>query len=147
LKKGNETFANEQDLLIESADHKLIPLFSTVPGITLPAHIEILGSFSFSACVSHSQVSFESNSRLTRIESDGFSSSLLSSIDIPRSVEVPCESCFSWCRQLSRVTFEPGSRLTRIESDAFSDSSLESVEIPRSVQFIAGSALSGVELS
>jgi hypothetical protein len=46
-------------------------------------------------------VSFELNSRLTRIESSSFSSSSLQSIVMPRNVEIICSSCFSFCQPLS----------------------------------------------
>jgi hypothetical protein len=54
----------------------------------IPRNVEILGSNCLSYCKSLSSITFESNSRLTRIESETFSSSSLQSILIPRNVEI-----------------------------------------------------------
>jgi TPR repeat protein len=85
-------------------------------------------------------ISFESNSRLIRIESDAFSESSLQSIVIPMSVEILGSSCFSFCRSLSSISFESNSRLIRIESRAFSDSSLQSIMIPMNVEILGSSS-------
>jgi hypothetical protein len=60
------------------------------------------GSFAKSVCI----ISFEWESRLTRIESSAFSGSSLQSIVIPRNVEILCSSCFSCCESLSSISFE-----------------------------------------
>jgi hypothetical protein len=88
---------------------------------------------------SFSSISFESNSRLLRIESDAFSRSSLQSIVIPSSVEILGSSCFSECKSLSSISFESHSRLLRIASDAFSKSSLQSIVIPSSVEILGSS--------
>jgi hypothetical protein len=49
-------------------------------------------------CKSHFSISFESDSRLTRIESEAFSSSSLESIEIPRTVEILGSSWISKCK-------------------------------------------------
>jgi hypothetical protein len=113
----------------------------------MPSTVQILGSDCFLSCKSLSSISFESNSRLTRIESEAFSYSSLESILIPFDIEILGSSCFSCCHSLSSLSFESNSRLTRIESHAFSSSSLESIVILRNVQFIDGSAFSSVRLS
>jgi hypothetical protein len=69
-------------------------------------------------------ISFESKSRLMRIESNAFSYSSLQSIVIPNSVEILGSFCFSRCKSLSSISFESNSRLMRIESHAFSGLSL-----------------------
>jgi hypothetical protein len=46
----------------------------------IPRNVEIVGSYCFSSCKSLSSITFESNSHLTRIESEAFSSSSLQSI-------------------------------------------------------------------
>jgi hypothetical protein len=43
----------------------------------IPMNVEILGSKCFSSCKSLSSITFESNSHLTRIESEAFYGSLL----------------------------------------------------------------------
>jgi hypothetical protein len=103
--------------------------------IDISNDIEILGSSCFSFCKSLSSISFESNSQLTRIESNAFSYSSLESIVIPSSVEILCSKCFSNCESLSSLSFESNSRLTRIESHAFDGISCPIV-IPRTVLFV-----------
>jgi hypothetical protein len=49
----------------------------------IPRNVEILESKCFSNCRSLSSITFESNSRLTRIESEVFCDSSLQSILIP----------------------------------------------------------------
>jgi hypothetical protein len=48
-------------------------------------------------------ITFESQTRLTRIESEAFSSSSFESIEIPRNVEILGSSCFSQCKSLSSI--------------------------------------------
>jgi hypothetical protein len=121
--------------------------FSRSSAIEITRDIEILGSKCFSRCYSLLSMTFESNSHLTRIESEAFSYSSLQSILIPRNVEILCSKCFSFCTSLSSITFESNSHLTRIESFVFSFSQLRSIEIPRNVQFIDDSAFLAVNLS
>jgi hypothetical protein len=65
-------------------------------------------------------VTFESNSKLLRIEEYAFSGCLsLSAISIPASVGILRAHCFNQCSSLSSVTFEQGSKLSRIETNAF----------------------------
>jgi hypothetical protein len=78
----------EKELLIDIVDHKLIRNLSSSFSVIIPCDIEILCSFCFSWCKSLQSISFKSNSRLTRIESEVFSLSSLSSIFIPRNVEM-----------------------------------------------------------
>jgi hypothetical protein len=59
-------------MLIDIVDHKLIHDFSSSSSVTIPSDIEILGSKWFSSCPLLTKISFESNSRLTRIESEAF---------------------------------------------------------------------------
>jgi hypothetical protein len=147
IESGNAIFAIEKDFLIDVFHHKLIQNFSKSSAIELGRNIEILGSKCFSYCQLLSSITFESNSRLIRIESLAFSQSSLRSIMIPKSVEILGSSCFSFCYSLSSITFESNSQLIRIESLAFSFTSLQSIEIPRNVQFIDGSAFANLFLS
>jgi hypothetical protein len=113
----------------------------------IPKNVEILGSKCFYCCKSLSSITFESNSRLTRIESEAFYGSSLQSILIPKNVEILGSKCFSLCQSLSSITFESNSRLTRIESEAFSSSSLQSIAMPSAIRFIASDAIEiGVEI-
>jgi hypothetical protein len=67
-------------------------------------------------------VTFESGSRLERIEEYAFHGSGLKSIDIPSSVVVLGKQSFSRCNALESVTFESGSRLERINKSMFEHS-------------------------
>jgi hypothetical protein len=58
----------KNDFLTDIVDHRLIRHFSRSSHIDIMNTIEILGSSCFSRCKSLSSISFESNSRLKRIE-------------------------------------------------------------------------------
>jgi hypothetical protein len=149
IESGNQRFVFENCFLIDVVDHKLIRNFSESSHIEIPADIEILGSSCFAFCKSLSAISFECNSRLTRIDSEAFASSSLQSIVIHRSVEILGSSCFEFCESLSSISFESNSRLTRIESGAF-PASLPILQLPSSILFVAHDAhpnLSSLSLS
>jgi hypothetical protein len=78
-------------------------------------------------------VTFESGSRLERIEESAFYGSGLKSVEIPSSVGVLGKKNFYQCKSLESATFESGSRLERIEELVFYESGLKSIEIPSSV--------------
>jgi hypothetical protein len=143
IESGNDIFVIEGDLLIDVFHHKLIRNFSLSSSIEIGRNIEILGSKCFSCCESFSSITFESNSHLTRIESEAFSHSSLQSILIPRNVEILGSKCFYWSRRLSSIIFESNSHLTRIESEAFS--SLQSILIPSSVEILGSNCFSFCE--
>jgi hypothetical protein len=136
IENGNTTFVVENDLLIDILFHKLIRNFSRSSKVDIPNHIEIFGLSCFSYCKSLSSISFESNSRLTRIEASAFSESSLQSIIIPSNVEILCSRCFSYCKSFSYISFESNSRLTRIESHPFYGLSC-TIVIPSTVLFVA----------
>jgi hypothetical protein len=92
--EGNETFSLENDFLIDIIHHRLVHSFSNSSNITIPAHIEILGSSCFFHCDSLISISFEPNSRLRRIESDAFFRSSLQSMVIPHTVQFIDSSAF-----------------------------------------------------
>jgi phage protein U len=100
----------------------------------------------FSHCQSLTSVTFDANSRLSRLEKEAFCGSGLQSIHLPGSLEVICGSCFSSCRSLSSVTFDSLSKLKRIERYAFARTALRDLIIPGCVSSFAGSALAGVQL-
>jgi uncharacterized protein YuzB (UPF0349 family) len=141
IEPGNDIFVIENDLLIDVARHKLIRNFSQLSAIEIGINIEMLESKCFSSCKSLSSILFESNSRLTRIESFAFSSRSLQSILIPSNVEILGSGCFSYCESLSSITFESNSQLTRIESEAFSSSSFRSIILPSIILFVASDAI------
>jgi hypothetical protein len=134
IESGNNLFVMANEFLLDIMHHKLILNFSTSSTIEIVNNVEILGSKCFSSCQSLSSITFESNSHLTRIESEAFYQSSLQSIMIPKNVEILGPKCFSSCQSLSSITFESNSRLTRIKSEAFSSSSLQSLVIPKNVE-------------
>jgi hypothetical protein len=72
----------------------------------------------FAECKSLKAISFESNSKLSRIERKAFYWSGLTSIHLPASVEVICESCFSNCKSLESLTIDRGSKLCESQFSA-----------------------------
>jgi hypothetical protein len=88
IESGNEYLVIEREFLIDVIHHRLIRNFSTQSDVKIPLNIEIVGCSCFSCCHSVSSISFESNSQLTRIESDAFSDSSLQSIIIPSTVQI-----------------------------------------------------------
>jgi hypothetical protein len=72
IESGNEILVVENEFLIDIVDHKLIRNFSRSSNIEIRSDIETVGSSCFSSCESLSSISFESNSRLIRIESQAF---------------------------------------------------------------------------
>jgi hypothetical protein len=120
IESGNEIFVVENDFLIDIVHHKLIRNFSKLSKIVVCRNIEIVGSRCFSYCKSFSSITFESNSRLTRIESESFSFSSLESIVIPRNVEFIDGSAFVGVT-LSSIAIESGNEIFVIENDFLID--------------------------
>jgi hypothetical protein len=87
--------------------------------IEIPSSVVILGKTSFGECKSLESVTFESGSRLERIDDMAFSGSGLKSIEIPSSVVILGKESFSHCGSLETVTFETGSRLEWINKSMF----------------------------
>jgi predicted metal-binding protein len=145
IESGNEMFVIEKDFLIDILHHKLIRNLSKSSEVEIARTIEIVGSNCFSCCKSLSSITFESDSLLTRIESEAFSYSSLRSILIPRNVEILGSECFYNCISLSSIIFESNSLLTRIEREAFSESSLQSILIPRNVEILCSQCFSHCE--
>jgi hypothetical protein len=115
--------------------------------IEIPSSVVVLGKSSFRGCESLEPLTFESGSRLERIEDSAFSWSGLKSIEIPSSVVVLGKSSFCGCESLESVTFESDSRLERIEESVFVGSGLKSLEIPAGVTFVDGSAFARLSLN
>jgi hypothetical protein len=72
IENGNERFEIRGEMLIDNVDHTLICLFSNSLSVIIPRDIEILGPSCCASRESLSRVSFEVESRLTRIESHAF---------------------------------------------------------------------------
>jgi hypothetical protein len=119
--------------------------------VMIPADVCEIGEKCFHLCGSLCEVTFETGSKLQRIEKSAFSQTDLKKMTIPSSVEVIGESCFHSCVSLSevtfegkfshtvsdsQVTFETGSKLQRIEELAFWQTGLKKMTIPSSVEVI-----------
>jgi hypothetical protein len=120
IEAAHDRFAIENDFLIKIVDHQLVRKFSRSLHIDIVVTIEIVGSLSFYSCKSLSSISFESSSRLTRIEWTTLSCSSVQLIEIPRNVEIVWSSCFWRCGCLLSISFESDPRVTRSEWGIFS---------------------------
>jgi hypothetical protein len=98
--------------------------------IIRPSSVEVLSERCFSECKSLSSVTFESGSKLSRIEKNAFAGTGLIDIIIPASVDFLGEGCFADINSLSSVAFESESRLSRIEKPAFRETGLVEIVLP-----------------
>jgi hypothetical protein len=133
----------------EWLNHHLESLAFSLTGlqsIHLPESLEVICEICFADCISLASVTFDANSRLSRLESLAFYKSGLESIHLPGSLEVICESCFFYCKSLTSVTFDSISRLQRIGNSAFAFTALTALVIPGCISSFAGSALAGLQL-
>jgi hypothetical protein len=106
IESGNDIFLIQNDFLIDVLHHKLIRNFSRSSAIEVGRNIEILGSDCFSSCHSLSSIRFESNSHLTRIESDAFHGSSLHSILIPATILFIASDAFDVALQIQLVDLD-----------------------------------------
>jgi hypothetical protein len=86
-------------------------------------------------------ISFESPSRLRRIETEAFDScASLDMICIPACVEILGSRCFHCCLMLMSTVFETGSTLRSIESEAFDNCiSMSAITIPPCIELLSPS--------
>jgi hypothetical protein len=111
----------------------------------IPADVCEIGKKCFSYCRSLCEVTFETGSKLQRIERSAFYGNGLKKITIPSSVELIGESGFFSCKSLCEITFEAGSRLKEIGDGAFSGTSLPKIEIPSKCEVLTSTSLRGVK--
>jgi hypothetical protein len=113
--------------------------------ICVPASVCEICDFAFSdegqapnACKRLERVTFQSQSRLSRIGSGAFRGcSALKSMVFPASVASVGVSCFSGCVSLAGVAFEAGARLQRVEEWCFANCwMLRSVALPAAVEVL-----------
>jgi hypothetical protein len=165
IDEQNEYFAFDQGLLLSHPRTHLIRSFSFSECISIPSTVETLERFcfhgnkflvtiqipnkievippgSFSNCSKLFNFSFESGSRLHRID-DGafFYCSSLNHIIVPAWVEFFADMCFGYCTSLTVITFEPDSRLKEIGTHAFYHCpALRTFELPQFVDAILSRA-------
>jgi hypothetical protein len=130
---NNKRFRVRECFLEDCDGSTIYRYFGSSRSIVIPSSVLVLEKGSFYECKSLESVTFETGSRLERIEESAFSRSGLKSITIPSSVIVSGKESFRECKSLKSVTFESGYRLERIEESAFSRSGLKSILIPSSV--------------
>jgi hypothetical protein len=142
----------EGSMIVSQDRKRLIRYFGCESQVLIKKEIEVIGERCFSSCGSLSEVIFERESKLQRIEKEAFSPGIfavtgLKKMTIPSSVEVIGEYCFYSCESLCEVTFERGSKLQRIEKEAFSPgifavTGLKKITIPSSVEVIGENSFS-----
>jgi hypothetical protein len=92
-----------------------------------------------------SQITFEPDSKLNRIERRAFVLvNILKRIQLPWRLEYIGDRCFEFCGSLEEVTFERGSLLREIGEFAFSKTSVTKIEIPDKCEVLNGLSLIGV---
>ena len=93
---------------------------SGLENINIPAGVTTIGMEAFEECFNLSGVTFEKDSKLTKIESGTFfGCGKLTSIEIPAGVTSIGIMAFYFCSDLTSVTFEEGSQLSSIRGGAF----------------------------
>ena len=93
---------------------------SGLENINIPAGVTTIGMEAFEECFNLSGVTFEKDSKLTKIESGTFLGCYnLTSIEIPAGVTSIGIMAFYSCSDLTSVTFEEGSQLSSIREGAF----------------------------
>jgi hypothetical protein len=133
---------------------------TAVMSIEIPASIVVFGKQCLCACkkavLQYSElndpirraalrsITFQSGSRLERIEDFALAAAGFQAIVIPASVVVIGRQSLANCQSLESVTLESGSRLERIEASAFwHDIHLKSFAIPASLVVLGRSAFEG----
>jgi hypothetical protein len=136
----NHRFSIDRYFVVDKQDNRLVQYFGESGRVSIWNEVEILGEscFAFSSLQS---ITFERESRLTRIDDSCFKDCALKLICIPRNVEILGKSCFCHSK-LESITFGSESRLTRIKESCFSNCSLKSICIPRNVEILGKSCFS-----
>jgi hypothetical protein len=119
VSRENRHFRIRDSFLEDISGSTIYRYFGSCGSIVIPSSVVVLGNRTFYQCKSLESVTFESGSRLERIEQGAFRESGLKSILIPSSVVVLGKESFYLCKSLESVTFESGSRLQRIEESMF----------------------------
>jgi hypothetical protein len=146
VQKGNKSFVAEKEMILSFDRTRLIRYFGPDESVVIPQIVGVLDAHCFSHCTSVSAISFESDSRLARVESYAFCYSELESIVIPRGVHYVAGSAFLGCSGLS-ILMQSENESIAFEDEFFVSfdrrtliryvGNEESVIIPRSVEAIA----------
>lgn len=113
---------------------------SNITYISIPSSVTNIQGNAFYNCSKLAEVSFASNSKLSKIEIGCFyNCSSLSSIAIPDNVDYIYENSFKGCTNLKTVSFNYlSSKLTAISQWCFLDCyNLENITLPKSIKDIS----------
>jgi hypothetical protein len=88
LESETSAFSVDRDFLFNLSKSALICYFGSKSSIVIPQRVEIIGSMCFHRHGSILSISFESNSRLKRIESKAFAGTGIHSIMLPSQVSL-----------------------------------------------------------
>ncbi len=113
---------------------------SNITYISIPSSVTTIQGSAFSDCTKLTEISFATNSQLSRIEIGCFyNCSSLSSIAIPDNVDYIYENSFKGCTNLKTVSFNYlSSKLTAISQWCFLDCyNLENITLPKSIKDIS----------
>jgi hypothetical protein len=117
VEAGNRYFRVVGDFLLDFDGVSVIRYFGSDSTVTLSNHIEILGQSSFDSCHSVCSLTFESGSRLTRIEANAFDNYYsVRSICLPASLQVIDGSALTKTR-ISPITVEEGNQHFHVVGD------------------------------
>jgi hypothetical protein len=128
-------FRFSDGMLEEASWRMLVFYFGSAASIVIGRSIEMIGDGCFRVHETLTNVAFESDSVLERIEELAFAhGKLTGGIVLPRTVRVLARDCFYGCKLFTSVTFESDSALLKIGESAFESSGLRSIVIPASVR-------------
>ena len=109
---------------------------SSIENITIPSNVTFVGRNAFYNAKTLSEVTFDSNSKLSTIEREAFAkTTALETITLPKCLTSLGSSAFEQSG-LEQVLFEEGINLKEISEKAFLGTNLTSISIPASVEII-----------
>ena len=124
----------------EINDNILLFAERNIKEVEIPSFISCISNNCFSWCFDLEKITFQKDSKLTRIKSNAFSFTSINSITIPKNVKIIGKSAFFFCEKLKTIKFEEDSKLEIIKKDAFIYSIIDFIVIPSSVKKIEVSA-------
>jgi hypothetical protein len=97
IASNNLHFVVKSHFILDSSNTKLIRYFGTESNIFIPRHVQILCSSCFSSCKLLSSISFETHSKLTRIEARVCWNTNIFLVVVPRSTSFIAGDAFPRC--------------------------------------------------
>lgn len=126
---------DEVEYTVTAIDGKAFDTCKELTGISIPDSVTAVGAWAFWRCVKLEKVSFEKESKVSRIGEYAFAEcGSLNDITIPAEVTEIGLCAFWKCDKIETVSFEEGSKAGSIGNGAFwKCTSLKSITIPKSV--------------